>query len=214
MILLAIFVAGALAMAQDNDKDETAKQDMQSAGHHTKKAAKDIAHGTKKGAQAVGHGVKHGAIATKNAVTGGDDAREDRHERANDAEHVRSEGTAQERAEHDRDGDRDSRRALPQSEGNSDWRADRNARNVHIIAGPEVDAGDRSATLRWRTDGVAANDVWLQGGGIRGHRTLYDRSGSRDHNLTFTNLRPNTTYHYIIRTRDGDVRQEGSFTTR
>jgi hypothetical protein len=207
MLLFAVLLAATIAVAQD--QDSTAKQDTESAGHHVKNAAKDTAHATKKGAEAVGHGVKKGAVATKDAVTGhhGDDARSDNAERRDNDE---NRAVAQDQ---DRDHDR-NRRNLPQSEGYNDRVMDRNARNVHIINGPDVDARDRSATLRWQTDGLSTNDVWLEGGNIRGHRTLYDRHGSRDHVLTFSNLRPNTTYHYIIRTRDGDVRQEGSFTTR
>jgi hypothetical protein len=52
------------------------------------------------------------------------------------------------------------------------------------------------------------------GGGIRGHRVQYDRGGSRDHNVTFSNLKPNTTYTYEIRTREGGDRKQGTFTTR
>ncbi len=54
----------------------------------------------------------------------------------------------------------------------------------------------------------------VEGGGIKGHRTEYERGGSRDHSVSFSNLKPNTTYNYKIRSREGQVRYEGSFTTK
>ena len=103
---------------------------------------------------------------------------------------------------------------LPQSERGEMAREEALERSVHIVSGPDVDAGSRSATIRWATNKTAATDVWLEGGGINGHRTAFVRGGSREHSATFANLRPHTTYHYIIRTREGEERREGSFTTR
>ena len=84
---------------------------------------------------------------------------------------------------------------------------------VDIIGSPRVDVGRGGARIYWRTNNVAATDVWLVGGGIRGHRTAYQRGGARDHMVTFDDLRPNTTYTYLIRSNRGQVRYEGSFTT-
>ena len=86
--------------------------------------------------------------------------------------------------------------------------------SVNIIGTPQVDVRSDSATIRWQTNSVAANDVWLEGAGINGHRTEYQRQGSRDHVVTFNNLRRNSTYTYLIRSNKGEVRYQGSFTTR
>lgn len=85
---------------------------------------------------------------------------------------------------------------------------------VDIIGTPNVATTSNSATITWQTNNVAATDVWLQGGGIRGHRTEYQRGGRRDHQVTFSNLKPNTTYTFLIRSGKGEVRYQSSFTTR
>lgn len=85
---------------------------------------------------------------------------------------------------------------------------------VDIIGQPRVDVSSNSARIFWQTNNVAATDVWLEGGGINGHRTQYQRGGSRDHQVTFTNLRRNTSYTYLIRSNNGQVRYQGSFSTR
>jgi hypothetical protein len=96
----------------------------------------------------------------------------------------------------------------------ADTRGEHNlADRVDIVGQPRVDVSSNSARVMWQTNNVAATDVWLEGGGINGHRAAYVRGGSRDHTATFDNLRPNTTYTYLIRARDG-VRYQGSFTTR
>jgi hypothetical protein len=211
MTLFAVLLAATLAVAQDKDKDKdnSAKHEMQEAGHNTKEAAKKV-----------GSATKHAAVAAKNKVHH-DDAREDTAERrdadrdaaqdrarANESAEERNERIARERADRDR-----NRSMLPQSDRES-RREEALERSVHIVRGPDVDTGDRSATIRWETNKTAATDVWLTGGGIRGHRTAYVRGGSNDHTATFANLRPNTTYHYEIRTREGGDRREGTFTTR
>ena len=86
--------------------------------------------------------------------------------------------------------------------------------SVDIVGTPNANPNRNSATISWQTNKNAASDVWLEGGGIRGHRTGYERGGSRNHSVTFSNLKPNTTYNYKIRSRSGQVRYEGSFTTR
>jgi hypothetical protein len=85
---------------------------------------------------------------------------------------------------------------------------------VDIIGSPQVQVGRGGARIYWQTNNVAATDVWLVGGDINGHRTAYQRGGSRDHSVSFRNLRPNTTYTYLIRSNRGNVRYEGNFTTR
>src|SRR3954470_4256003 len=86
--------------------------------------------------------------------------------------------------------------------------------SVDIVGTPNANPKKNSATITWQTNKTAASDVWLEGGGIRGHRTGYERGGSKNHTVTFSNLKPNTTYNYKIRSRKGQVRYEGSFTTK
>lgn len=85
---------------------------------------------------------------------------------------------------------------------------------VDMVGTPNVNPSNNSATINWKTNNVAATDVWLEGGGIQGHRTQYQHGGTRDHSVTFSDLKPNTTYHYKVRSNDGQVRYEGSFTTK
>jgi hypothetical protein len=87
-------------------------------------------------------------------------------------------------------------------------------KTVTITSGPNVNPTSNSATITWDTNKKAATDVWLTGGGIRGHRTQYARGGSKTHSVTFSNLKPHTTYNYEIRTREGGDRKQGSFTTQ
>jgi hypothetical protein len=102
-----------------------------------------------------------------------------------------------------------------QSNPQADTASERNlADQVDIVGTPDVQTTSNSATIRWQTNNVAATDVWLEGGGIRGHRTEYQRGGRRDHQVTFSNLKPNTTYTFLIRSGKGEVRYQGSFTTR
>jgi len=193
--LMLIAVAAALttwSVAQD--QDNSAKQDMKNAGHHVAQAAK-----------ATGSGVKKGAIATKEKVTGRKDDAD------NDARRLPN-------RDDDRDADRDGagRNAVANSNtaAREDARDEAAERTVHITNGPNVNPSSHSATLSWDTNKTAATDVWLMGGGIRGHRTQYVRGGSRNHSVTFSNLKPNTTYTYEIRTREGEDRKQGTFTTR
>ena len=85
--------------------------------------------------------------------------------------------------------------------------------SVNILGTPSVQPSKNSATITWQTDKTAASDVWLEGGGIKGHRTGYEKGGSKNHSVSFSNLKPSTTYNYKIRSRKGQVRYEGSFTT-
>jgi hypothetical protein len=177
----------------NQDKDDAAKQDMKKAGKDTKEAAK-----------ATGRGVKNGAVWTKNKVTG-EDKDKDR-DRVPQADRDRD-------ADHDRDRDNDANRATTANRNNVS-REEALERSVHITNGPNVNPSSNSASINWNTNKDAATDVWLMGGGIRGHRVQYDRGGSRDHNVSFGNLKPHTTYTYEIRTREGGDRKQGTFTTR
>ena len=88
------------------------------------------------------------------------------------------------------------------------------ADRVDIVGTPQISTTSNSATVTWQTNNVAATDVWLEGGGINGHRTEYQRGGRRDHQVTFSNLKPNTSYTFLIRAQNGETRYQGNFTTK
>lgn len=195
MLMVAALALTTWSFAQDQnnqgndqDKDNQAKQDMKHAGHDAKDAAK-----------ATGRGVKNGAKWTKDKVTG-DDKDKDRVPQAD--------------RDRDADHDRDQSVSRNANSAREDARDEAAERTVHITNGPNVNSRSKSATINWNTNKEAATDVWLMGGGIRGHRVQYDRGGSRNHSVTFSNLKPNTTYTYEIRTREGGDRKQGTFTTR
>ena len=210
MLMVAALALTAWSFAQDQatqpnqDKDDAAKQDMKHGGHDVKDAAK-----------ATGRGVKNGAKWTKDKVTG-DDKDKDRDSRVPQADRDRDADR-----DHDRDADHDrntARNATGNQNGQNpaaDTPGERDLPDsVNIIGVPKVNPNRSSATIAWQTNKNAASDVWLEGGGIRGHRAGYERGGSRNHTVSFSNLKPNTTYNYIIRSRQGQVRYEGSFTTK
>ena len=201
MLMIAALALTTWSVAQDQnnsadqDKDNAAKQDMKKAGHDAKEAAK-----------ATGRGVKKGAIATKEKVTG----------RKDDADDTRRLPNRDD--DRDRDRDADHRTAQHTNSGQNpaaDTPGERNLPDsINIVGVPSVNPNRNSATITWQTNKNAASDVWLEGAGIRGHRTGYERGGSRNHSVSFSNLKPNTTYNYVIRSRKGQQRYEGSFTTR
>ena len=86
--------------------------------------------------------------------------------------------------------------------------------SVDIVGTPSANPSSKSATINWQTNKNAASDVWLEGGGIKGHRVGYEKGGSKTHTVSFNNLKPNTTYNYKSRSDSGQVRYEGSFTTK
>ena len=214
MLMVAALALTAWSVAQDQnnqsndqDKDNAAKQDMKKAGKDTKDAAK-----------ATGRGVKNGAKATKDKIADRDDKDKDRDrvpQADRDADRDRNADRDREsNADRDRDRDNDANRGAVASGNTAAARDEAAERTVHITNGPNVNPSSRSGSINWSTNKDAATDVWLMGGGINGHRVQYDRGGSTNHNVTFSNLRPNTTYTYEIRTREGGDRKQGSFTTR
>ncbi len=84
---------------------------------------------------------------------------------------------------------------------------------VHITSGPTVaNLRGTSATLNWTTDKPGANDVHYNCGTAK-DRIAYHRGGGTQHSATLTGLKPNSTCTWKIMTRDGDVRQQGTFQT-
>jgi len=86
--------------------------------------------------------------------------------------------------------------------------------NVRITSGPDVTTTDNSATIRWKTDDLAATTVKFGTDPNNLDQTQKQSGGARDHNVTLANLKPGTTYHFAIMTNDGQVRQKGQFTTK
>ena len=84
---------------------------------------------------------------------------------------------------------------------------------VKITLGPKVEhITATSAVIHWATDRVAANQVKYRSGNGE-WKNAFKRQGSKDHYAKLTGLTPNSTVEYQILTRDGDVRQQGSFQT-
>lgn len=86
--------------------------------------------------------------------------------------------------------------------------------NVRITSGPNVTTTDNSATIRWKTDDLAATNVKFGTDPKNMDKNQKHSGGARDHNVTLSDLQPGTTYYFAIVTNDGDVRQSGQFTTK
>jgi hypothetical protein len=86
---------------------------------------------------------------------------------------------------------------------------------VDVIAGPEVrQVTDRSAVLRWETNRVAATRVnyGLDPNNLYQH--AYLPGGSTEHQVMLHNLRPHTTYYFMVENKWGQNRLTGTFTTQ
>src|SRR5690349_4536046 len=59
---------------------------------------------------------------------------------------------------------------------------------INIFGVPKANPTSTSATITWQTNKNAASDVWLEGGDIKGRRPEYEKGGSRDQSVTFSNL--------------------------
>src|SRR4051812_29081148 len=87
--------------------------------------------------------------------------------------------------------------------------------NVRITSGPTVvNATEDSATIKWKTDDLASTNVKYGTDQNNLSQTQKHSGGARDHNVVLSNLQPGTTYYFAIVTNDGDVRQQGQFTTK
>jgi phosphodiesterase/alkaline phosphatase D-like protein len=86
--------------------------------------------------------------------------------------------------------------------------------NVRVTAEPTVTTTDNSATIRWKTDDLAATNVKFGTDPNNLSQTQKHSGGSRDHNVTLSALQPGTTYYYAIMTNEGETRKTGQFTTK
>src|SRR3954471_11898972 len=87
--------------------------------------------------------------------------------------------------------------------------------SVRVTSGPNVvSTTENSATIRWKTDDLASTNVKYGTDPNNMGQTQKHSGGARDHNVELTGLQPGTTYYFAIMTNDGDVRQQGQFTTK
>jgi hypothetical protein len=77
-----------------------------------------------------------------------------------------------------------------------------------------VSVGPRSAVITWQTNKVSDQQVFYGTTTTYGMSTLLDSNLTVSHSQTLTNLMPETTYHYRVKSRDegGSVAQSVDFT--
>jgi phosphodiesterase/alkaline phosphatase D-like protein len=82
-----------------------------------------------------------------------------------------------------------------------------------ITSGPNVDADERSAVIRWHTDRMTTTAVKY---GTDQNNLKDERlpGGSRDHKVTLADLQPGTHYVYHVLDANGNVQKTGDFTTK
>ncbi|HLK53816.1 MAG TPA: fibronectin type III domain-containing protein [Candidatus Angelobacter sp.] len=92
---------------------------------------------------------------------------------------------------------------------------DANERDVRIVEGPSIiNVTDHSARIEWVTNSAGANHVQYRIAGSRDQwQSAYHQGGGTHHFLELSGLEPGRTYEWEILTRDGDVRQKGTFQT-
>lgn len=86
--------------------------------------------------------------------------------------------------------------------------------NVQITQQPTVtNVSGSTATLTWKTNGTAANNVQYRQVGSSTWQHAFNGQGSADHSVQLTGLQPNTKYEYQILTTSNKVRTAGQFDT-
>jgi hypothetical protein len=91
---------------------------------------------------------------------------------------------------------------------------DKAEQSVTITQGPTItNITGTSATAKWTTDKVAANQVKYRPVSGGSWKSEFESQGSKDHQLQLSGLQPNTAYEYQIMTREGHVRTSGQFKT-
>src|SRR5207237_8510548 len=86
--------------------------------------------------------------------------------------------------------------------------------NITITAGPDVNPTDTGATIHWITSGTAATIVHYGTDPNNLSLKSYQPGGERDHNVTLSNLSPNTTYYFAILRDDMSERTKIQFKTK
>ena len=83
--------------------------------------------------------------------------------------------------------------------------------SVNIIGTPQVRAQNNTAVISWQTDKVAATQVKYGTDQNNMSQKANEAGGSKNHNVTLSNLQQGKTYYYAILDNDGQVRQQGQF---
>src|SRR5438874_13460226 len=86
--------------------------------------------------------------------------------------------------------------------------------NITITAGPDVTPTDTGATIHWTTSGTAATILHYGTDPNNLNQKSYQPGGERDHNVTLSNLSPNTTYYFAILRDDMSERTKSQFQTK
>src|SRR2546423_837386 len=86
--------------------------------------------------------------------------------------------------------------------------------NITISSGPDVNPLDTSATIHWTTSGTAATILHYGTDPNNLNLKSYQPGGERDHNVTLSNLSPNTTYYFAILRDDMSERTKSQFKTK
>jgi hypothetical protein len=86
--------------------------------------------------------------------------------------------------------------------------------NVQITQQPQVvNISGSNATLKWQTNGTAANNVLYRQVGTSEWKHAFEAQGSKDHSVQLAGLQPSTKYEYQILTTSNKVRSAGQFDT-
>jgi len=97
---------------------------------------------------------------------------------------------------------------------NQTSREEQGEKAIQITQGPSVtDVSSSSATIKWSTNGNAANQIQYSKQGSNDWKSAYTAGGSRDHSMTLGGREPGQSYDYRIMTREQEVRTRGQFQT-
>jgi hypothetical protein len=91
------------------------------------------------------------------------------------------------------------------------WGVAQTQDSVNIVGTPQVRAQNNTAVISWQTDKVAATQVKYGTDPNNMSQKANEAGGSRNHNVTLSNLQQGKTYYFAILDNDGQVRQQGQF---
>jgi hypothetical protein len=83
--------------------------------------------------------------------------------------------------------------------------------SVNVVGTPQVRAQNNTAVISWQTDKVAATQVKYGTDPNNMSQKANEAGGSKNHNVTLSNLEQGKTYYFAILDNDGQVRQQGQF---
>lgn len=91
------------------------------------------------------------------------------------------------------------------------WGVGQTHDSVNVVGSPQVRAQNNTAVISWQTDKVAATQVKYGTDPNNMTQKANEAGGSRNHNVTLSNLQQGKTYYFAILDNDGQVRQQGQF---